>query len=94
MQFLTYCAFHAEPVSTLLTEAHQPPRISNPPRPPPPPPPFYSDILGETFKKVKITTAVMRTMKKYGGLDGYLLNTPERKLADSDFGRKLQRRIK
>ena len=36
----------------------------------------------------------MRTMKKYGGLDGYLLNTPERKLADSDFGRRLQRRIK
>ena len=53
-----------------------------------------SDILGETFNKVKVTTSVMRTMKKFGGLDGYLLNTPERKLADSDFGRRLQRRIK
>ena len=33
-------------------------------------------------------------MKKYGGLDGYLLNTPERKLADSDFGLQLRYRIK
>ena len=41
-----------------------------------------------------MTTSALRTMKKYGGLDGYLLNTPERKLADSDFGLQLRYRIK
>ena len=35
----------------------------------------------------------MRTIKKHGSLDNYLLNTSEAKLYDSEFGRRLKRRV-
>lgn len=53
---------------------------------------YTSDLLNEEFK-IKLTTSVMRTIKKHGSLDEYLLNTPERKLYDSDFGLRLKKRI-
>ena len=53
---------------------------------------YHSELLDEKFQ-IKVTTSVMRTIKKYGGLDGYLLNTSEKKLYDSDFGRKLKVRV-
>jgi large subunit ribosomal protein L28 len=53
---------------------------------------YTSDLLDEQFK-IKLTTSVMRTIKKYGSLDNYLLETPERKLYDSEFGLRLKRRV-
>ncbi len=53
---------------------------------------YTSDLLQEEFK-IKITTAVMRTIKKFGSLDEYLLNTNEKKLYDSQFGRRLKIRV-
>ena len=35
----------------------------------------------------------MRTIKKFGSLDEYLLNTNEKKLYDSQFGRRLKIRV-
>jgi len=35
---------------------------------------LHSDTLGENVK-LKLTTRALRTIKKYGGLDSYLLNT-------------------
>ena len=52
-----------------------------------------SDILGRTIK-LKVTTSVMRTIKKNGSLDQFLLNTPERKLYDSVIAKNLRRELK
>ncbi|KAF9648241.1 hypothetical protein BDM02DRAFT_3084105, partial [Thelephora ganbajun] len=35
---------------------------------------LLSDALGESMK-LKLTTRALKTIKKYGGLDNYLLNT-------------------
>jgi len=35
---------------------------------------LHSDMLGENVK-LKLTTRALKTIKKYGGLDSYLLNT-------------------
>jgi len=35
---------------------------------------LHSDMLGENVK-LKLTTRALKTIKKYGGLDNYLLNT-------------------
>ena len=51
-----------------------------------------SDILEETIK-LRVTTSVMRTIEKHGGLDGYLLNTKMTKLQDSLIGQQLKRRV-
>lgn len=52
---------------------------------------LLSDVLGQTVQ-VRLTTNAMRTVEKRGGLDAYLLSTP-----DADLGRTalvLKRRIK
>lgn len=52
---------------------------------------LMSDALGQTVQ-VRLTTNAIRTVEKRGGLDAYLLSTP-----DTDLGQKarvLKRRIK
>ncbi len=52
---------------------------------------LLSDILGETVQ-VRLCTRAIRTVEKRGGLDAFLLSTP-----DADLGKKalvLKRRIK
>ncbi len=52
---------------------------------------LLSDVLGETVQ-VRLSTRAIRTVEKRGGLDAFLLSTP-----DDDLGRKalvLKRRIK
>ena len=52
---------------------------------------LMSDTLGEAVQ-VRLTTNAIRTVEKRGGLDAFLLSTP-----DADLGRKallLKRRIK
>ena len=51
-----------------------------------------SDILDEDVR-IRITTGALRTVKKYGGLDNYILNMPEKKFGDSDFALQLKRRM-
>ena len=51
-----------------------------------------SDILDKTFK-LNITTYVLRCIKKFGGLDQYLLKTTDKKLA-STIGSNLKQQIK
>jgi large subunit ribosomal protein L28 len=53
---------------------------------------YQSDLLQEQLK-IKVTTTVMRTIKKYGSLDNYILNMSDKKLYDSDFGLRLKRRL-
>ena len=45
---------------------------------------LFSEVLG-TKLRVRATTAILRTIDKYGGLDNYLLQTPDVKL-QSDWG--------
>ena len=52
----------------------------------------YSEILGESYK-LNVTTHALRCIKKYGGLDNYLINQPRRKLEDSDVALVLRHRI-
>ncbi len=40
---------------------------------------LYSETLGESIR-LRITVNALRTIDKHGGLDGYLLDTPERRL--------------
>ncbi len=40
---------------------------------------LYSELLGRKVR-LRLTTSAIRTLDKYGGLDGYLLKTPDRKL--------------
>ncbi|MEQ8441023.1 MAG: 50S ribosomal protein L28 [Alphaproteobacteria bacterium] len=51
---------------------------------------LQSDILGERIK-MRLSTRTVRTIDKNGGIDEYLLGTPDRKLTDE--AKKLKRRI-
>ncbi len=51
---------------------------------------LMSDILGEQVR-MRVTTSALRTIEKKGGLDAFLLNTPNRKLPDE--AKKLKRRV-
>lgn len=53
---------------------------------------LWSDAL-ERKVRVRLTANVLRTIDQYGGLDNYLLKTPNRKI-DSEFGEQLKRAIK
>lgn len=50
---------------------------------------LWSDILGRPLR-IRATTYVLRWIDKVGGLDNYLLQTPDAKL-DSEFGSKMKR---
>jgi large subunit ribosomal protein L28 len=51
---------------------------------------LQSEALGEAVR-MRITTSALRTIEKNGGLDAWLLGTPNRKL--SIEARRLKRRI-
>ncbi len=51
---------------------------------------FLSDILGETVK-LRLSTRGIRTIEKKGGLDAFLLGTPDTKLGPGL--QKLKRRL-
>ena len=51
---------------------------------------LQSDILGESIK-MRLSTRAVRTIDKKGGIDDFLLGTPNRKLTDE--AKKLKRRI-
>ncbi len=51
---------------------------------------LQSEVLGEAVR-LRITTNAIRTIEKKGGLDAFLLGTPDRKL--SDEARRLKRRV-
>ena len=51
---------------------------------------LQSEILGENVR-MRITTRAIRTIESKGGLDAYLLGTPNRKLTDE--ARRLKRRV-
>src|SRR3954449_10894556 len=51
---------------------------------------LMSDVLGTTVR-VRLTTHAMRTIEHNGGLDSFLLGTPDRNLAPE--ARVLKRRI-
>tara|TARA_B100000214_G_C23505910_1_gene418346 strand:+ start:24 stop:299 length:276 start_codon:yes stop_codon:yes gene_type:complete len=40
---------------------------------------FISDVLGQKFQ-LKVATSTIRTVEKKGGLDEFLMNTPNSKL--------------
>ena len=52
---------------------------------------LLSDTLGETVP-LRLSTSAIRTIEKRGGLDAYLLSTPDAKLGKT--ARTLKRRIK
>lgn len=52
---------------------------------------LMSDVLGTTVK-VRLSTRAIRTVEKRGGIDAYLLSTPEAKLGAK--ARELRRQIK
>ena len=43
---------------------------------------FTSDKLGKSFK-LKVATSAIRTVEKKGGLDNFLISTPNSKLPDN-----------
>ena len=51
---------------------------------------LISDILGEPVR-LRLSTRALRTVEAKGGLDGFLLSTPNRKLPEE--ARRLKRRI-
>lgn len=51
---------------------------------------FLSDVLGETVK-LRLSTRGIRTIEKKGGLDTFLIDTPDTKLGPNL--QKLKRRI-
>lgn len=51
---------------------------------------LMSDVLGEQVR-LRLTTRAIRTIEKKGGLDAFLLGTPNRKLPEE--ARRLKRRI-
>ena len=51
---------------------------------------FMSDVLGTTVR-LRLTTRGIKTIEHNGGLDAWLLGTPDRKLTDE--ARALKRRI-
>jgi len=52
---------------------------------------LMSDALGQTVQ-VRLSAAAIRTVEKRGGIDAYLLSTPDAELGDK--ARLLKRRIK
>ena len=50
-----------------------------------------SDALGQSIK-LKLSTQAIRTIEKNGGLDAYLMSTPNGKLTEE--AQRLKRRIK
>ena len=52
---------------------------------------LLSDTLGESVR-LRLTTKALRTIDHKGGLDAYLLGTPDRKLPEEAL--RLKRRIK
>ncbi|HBN23217.1 MAG TPA: 50S ribosomal protein L28 [Holosporales bacterium] len=50
---------------------------------------FASDVLGST--KIRVSTRAIRTVEKKGGLDAFLMGTPNTKLTDEAL--KLKRRL-
>tara|TARA_R110002095_G_scaffold66488_6_gene56428 strand:+ start:5770 stop:6060 length:291 start_codon:yes stop_codon:yes gene_type:complete len=50
---------------------------------------FASDTLGAT--KIRVSTRAIRTVEKKGGLDAFLMGTPNTKLTDEAL--KLKRRV-
>ncbi|KAJ1982231.1 hypothetical protein H4R33_005078 [Dimargaris cristalligena] len=53
---------------------------------------LYSKILNESIR-IRVTTHLLRTVDKKGGLDNYLLHTKSKNIA-SEAGLKLKARIK
>jgi large subunit ribosomal protein L28 len=51
---------------------------------------FYSDVLGASVQ-LRLTTTGIRTIEHNGGLDAFLLGTPDRSLPEE--ARALKRRI-
>lgn len=51
---------------------------------------FLSDILGESIK-LRLSTRGIRTIEKKGGLDAFLMDTPDTKLGPNL--QKLKRRV-
>jgi large subunit ribosomal protein L28 len=51
---------------------------------------FMSDVLGTTIR-LRLTTRGIRTIEHNGGIDAFLLGTPDRRLPDE--ARVLKRRI-
>ena len=51
---------------------------------------LLSDSLGEQVRR-RVTSSALRTIDKKGGLDAFLLGTPNRKLPEE--ARRLKRRI-
>ena len=51
---------------------------------------FMSDVLGETIK-LRVSTRGIRTIEKKGGLDAFLMDTPDTKLGPTL--QKLKRRV-
>ncbi len=52
---------------------------------------FYSDALKRAVP-LRVTTRVIRTVQKYGGIDTYLVKTDDAKLAEP--GLRLKRKVK
>ncbi|KAJ1817381.1 hypothetical protein LPJ56_001302 [Coemansia sp. RSA 2599] len=52
---------------------------------------LYSEILQEQLK-IRVTTRVLRTIDKKGGLDNYLLKTKDKNIA-SKFGLELKEKL-
>lgn len=52
---------------------------------------LISDALGRRVR-MRVSTRALRTMQKHGGLDAYLLSTPDAKLAPE--ARQLKRRLR
>lgn len=55
---------------------------------------IMSDALGE-YVRMRVSTAALRTIEKNGGLDAFLLSTPNRKLPEEavKVKRRVQRKI-
>jgi large subunit ribosomal protein L28 len=51
---------------------------------------FMSDVLGTTVR-LRLSTRGIRTVEHNGGIDGFLLGTPDRRLTDE--ARVIKRRI-
>ncbi len=50
-----------------------------------------SELLQQKFK-VEVTTRVLRTINKYGGLDNYLLHFKDEKI-DSEWGSSIKKQL-
>jgi large subunit ribosomal protein L28 len=52
---------------------------------------LLSDVLGETVR-FRVSTSAIRSVEKRGGLDSYLLDTPDERLSES--AQRLKRKVK